>query len=84
MANIVNKSFHSSSNEEKVVLNILIAKANPAVFDPTDKKATTGVGDPSYTSGVHWWKGTAAILNATVDKTNTSDNDVINDGLFII
>ena len=53
IANIVNKSFHSSSNEEKVVLNILIANANPAVFEPTDKKATTGVGDPSYTSGVH-------------------------------
>ena len=47
MANIVNKSFHSSSKEEKVVLNILIANAKPAVFDPTDKKATTGVGDPS-------------------------------------
>jgi len=53
MAKIVNKSFHSSSKEEKVVLNILIANANPAVFEPTDKKATTGVGDPSYTSGVH-------------------------------
>ena len=25
----------------------------PAVVEPTDKKATTGVGDPSYTSGVH-------------------------------
>jgi len=47
MARMVNKSFHSSSNEEKVVLNILIANANPAGFDPTDKKATTGVGDPS-------------------------------------
>ena len=47
MAKIVNNSFHSSSNEEKVVLNILIANAKPAVFEPTDKKATTGVGDPS-------------------------------------
>ena len=43
MANIVNNSFHCSSKEEKVVLKILIAKANPAVLDPTDKKATTGV-----------------------------------------
>ena len=51
MAKIVNKSFHSSSKEENVVLNILIANANPAVLEPTDKKATTGVGDPSYTSG---------------------------------
>ena len=47
MAKIVNKSFHSSSKEEKVVLNILIANANPAVFEPTDKKATTGA--VSYT-----------------------------------
>jgi len=84
MAKIVNKSFHSSSKEEKVVLNILIANANPAVFEPTDKKATTGVGDPSYTSGVHWWKGTAAILNATVDKTNTRAKEVMNEGLLII
>jgi len=53
MAKIVNKRFHSSSKEEKVVLNILIANAKPAVFEPTDKKATTGVGEPSYTSGVH-------------------------------
>jgi len=45
MAKIVIKSFHSSLKEEKVVLNILIANANPAVFEPTDKKATTGVGD---------------------------------------
>ena len=44
---MVNNSFHCSSKEEKVVLNILIANANPAVLDPTDKKATTGVGDPS-------------------------------------
>jgi len=49
IAKMVNKSFHSSSKEEKVVLNILIANAKPAVFEPTDKKATTGVGDPSYT-----------------------------------
>ncbi len=39
MAKMVNKSFHSSSKEEKVVLNILIANAKPAVFEPTDKKA---------------------------------------------
>ena len=43
----------SSSKDEKVVLRILIAKANPAVLEPTDKNATTGVGEPSYTSGVH-------------------------------
>ena len=29
-------------------------------------------------------KGTAAILNATVDKTNTRASEVIKDGLLII
>jgi hypothetical protein len=27
------------------------------------KNAVTEVGAPSYTSGVHMWKGTALILN---------------------
>src|SRR5207247_6356245 len=31
-------------------------------FEPTDRNAVTGVGAPSYTSGAHIWKGTAAIL----------------------
>ena len=35
------------------------------------KKAVTGVGEPSYTSGVHMWNGTAAILNASPANTNT-------------
>ena len=39
--------------EEKAVTNKRIAKAKPAALDPTERKATTGVGDPSYTSGVH-------------------------------
>ena len=47
IANTVKSNFHCSSNEEKVVSSILIAKAKPAVFEPTDKNATTGVGEPS-------------------------------------
>ncbi len=35
-----------------------------AAFVPTDIKAVTGEGAPSYTSGVHAWKGTAETLNA--------------------
>ena len=35
------------------------------------KKAVTGVGAPSYTSGVHIWNGTAEILNARPAETNT-------------
>ena len=29
----------------------------------TDRKAVMGVGEPSYTSGAHIWKGTLEILN---------------------
>src|SRR6266576_1960037 len=36
--------------------------AKPAAFGPTDRKAVTGVGAPSYTSGVHMWNGAALIL----------------------
>jgi len=37
--------------------------ANPATLGPTDKKAVTGVGAPSYASGAQEWKGTSEILN---------------------
>src|ERR1700741_1734590 len=37
--------------------------ANAAAFGATDMNAVAGVGAPSYASGVHWWKGTAAALN---------------------
>src|SRR3954468_4459876 len=33
-------------------------------------KATTGVGDPWYTSGVHEWNGTGAILNPKPTSSN--------------
>src|SRR5262249_28502843 len=36
--------------------------ATPAAFGPTDRNAVTGVGAPSYTSGVHMWNGAALIL----------------------
>src|SRR5512136_1930307 len=43
--------------------------ANEAAFDPTEMKAATGVGEPSYTSGAHMWNGTAAILKLTPATT---------------
>src|SRR5215510_11786155 len=43
--------------------------ANDAALEPTDRNAVTGVGAPSYTSGAHMWKGTAAILNPTPATT---------------
>src|SRR5450756_973029 len=43
--------------------------ANEAALEPTDRKAVIGVGAPSYTSGAHMWKGTAAILKPTPATT---------------
>ena len=52
--------------------NILNKTLNPAAFDPADIKAVTGVGAPSYTSGVHIWNGTADTL-----KPNPINNSPI-------
>src|SRR3954463_9359433 len=38
--------------------------AKPAALGPIEKNAATMVGEPSYTSGAHMWKGTALILYA--------------------
>src|SRR5216684_5681699 len=52
--------------------------ANAAALGPVDIKATTGAGAPSYTSGVHMWKGADAtlkprptIISATAMKART-------------
>ena len=70
-ASTVNSNCHWASKLPKQPTSSLRARAKPAAFEPTERKATTGVGEPSYTSGVHWWKGTAEILKATVANTNT-------------
>ena len=44
--------------------NTRTSAANAAAFTPALISAVTGVGAPSYTSGVHMWNGTAATLNA--------------------
>src|SRR5882724_4483159 len=41
-----------------------VMAAKPAAFEPTERKAVTGVGAPWYTSGDHAWKGTRVILKA--------------------
>ena len=46
-AKTVNSNFHCVSKALKHPTNILIASAKPAALEPTDKKATTGVGEPS-------------------------------------
>ena len=49
----------------------LIKTHNAAILGIKAKKLVTEVGEPSYTSGVHIWKGTAEILNAKPTKINT-------------
>src|SRR5438094_327751 len=44
------------------VRNTLNKTANPAALGPTDMNPVTGVGAPSYTSGVQMWKGATATL----------------------
>ena len=46
-ASTVNSSFHCSLKLSKQPTNMRRARAKPAALEPTDKKATTGVGEPS-------------------------------------
>src|SRR5574337_559438 len=48
--------------------------ANAAAFGPTDMYAVIEVGAPSYTSGAHWWNGTAATLKNRPAPTVTSES----------
>ncbi len=43
-----------------------------ATFGAVLRNAVTGVGAPSYTSGVHIWNGTAEILNTSPAITKTT------------
>src|SRR3972149_3670328 len=52
----------SAAREGKADTNTRNSAANPPAFAPTDMNAVTTDGAPSYTSGVHLWKGTAATL----------------------
>src|SRR3989304_1054484 len=51
----------------------LRSAAKLAAFGPTDMKAVMDVGAPSYASGAHIWKGTAAILNANPDMRRMTE-----------
>ena len=44
----------------------------PIFLDPVARNREMGVGDPSYTSGAHMWKGTAAILKPYPATMHTS------------
>src|SRR5216684_2004456 len=51
--------------EGKVAMKTRPTAANAADFVATDMKVVTTVGAPSYTSGVHMWKGAADALKAS-------------------
>jgi hypothetical protein len=53
------------------VRKIRAATARTATLGPTARKPATGVGEPSRTSGIHMWKGTAPILKARPQARKT-------------
>src|SRR3954464_8152639 len=51
-----------------------VKTASAATFGAEAKKAVTGVGAPSYTSGVHMWNGTAETLKQRPASRKTRPN----------
>src|ERR1700747_2011245 len=61
---------------QKTVRNRRSSSAKLAALDATLTYALMLVGAPSYTSGAHWWNGTAAILKKTPAATVESARNV--------
>src|SRR3954471_932848 len=53
---------HCETMPGKAVSATRVNTASAATFGAEAKNAVTGVGAPSYTSGVHMWNGTADTL----------------------
>src|SRR5271163_1351786 len=51
-----------------------IARANAASFEAVPMNTVTQVGEPSYTSGIHMWNGTAPNLKPTPTMRNAMPN----------
>ena len=51
-----------------------MASANAASFEAVPMNTVTHVGDPSYTSGIHMWNGTAPSLNPIPTMRNAMPN----------
>src|SRR5262245_20914608 len=60
--------------EGKADKNTRNSTANPAAFGPTDMNPVTGVGAPSYTSGVQMWNGAAATLKQSAMSINAAES----------
>src|SRR5881296_1700914 len=71
-ASTANTVLQSTASGARPLTSTRRIAANAAAFGPTDMNAVTGVGAPSYASGVHWWKGTTAALNARPTVTSES------------
>ena len=82
MASQVRIGFQSACRSGSAERTIRNRAAKPAAFAPTDMKPVTVVGAPSYASGVHMWKGTAATLKAK--PTSSSSDPISSIGLPII
>ena len=54
--------------------NRRMRSAKAASFDAVPMNTVTHVGDPSYTSGIHMWNGTAPSLNPTPTIMNAIPN----------
>ncbi len=51
-----------------------MASANAASFEAVPMNTVTQVGEPSYTSGIHMWNGTAPNLKPTPTIRNAMPN----------
>src|SRR5580698_8945850 len=71
-ATIASSITQSIRTGQKTVSNSRSNIAKLAVLLATLMYAVIGVGAPSYTSGAHWWNGTAAILKNMPDATVTN------------
>src|SRR5258705_13511455 len=67
-----------------VLHTALSTQATPATFTADAMNATTGVGAPSYTSGVHEWNGTAATLNPKPTSKSPKPASINADGLSVM
>ena len=62
---------HSTTRPPNGPIMTRMKSASAAILGATEKKAVTGVGAPSYTSGVHMWNGTADTLKASPARMKT-------------
>src|ERR1700738_4594149 len=75
-ASTANTALQSSPNGPSEPIMIRRMAANAAAFGATLMNAVAGVGAPSYASGVHWWNGTTAALNARPTVTSARATSV--------